>query len=66
MGISLTTYQRIEAGARQPRRLELIAFAQITGQDLAFFGASLDEEERVLPHPLPAVNDGLDGEAGDP
>ena len=55
--VSLKTYERIERGERDLRVRELHRLAAITGQDLAFFGASLDEEERVLPHPLPVVNE---------
>ena len=57
IGVSLSTYQKTEAGARPPRRGELIAIAHVTGQDLAFFGASLEEERAaILPRPLPLVN----------
>jgi transcriptional regulator with XRE-family HTH domain len=58
LGVSLRTYQRIEAGVRAPSRLELQAIAERTGQELSFFGASGGEGEAVLPPPLPRVNDG--------
>lgn len=57
LGMSKGTYERIEHGSRPPRRGELIAIAQLTDQDLEFFGASLDEDEApILPSPLPLVN----------
>jgi transcriptional regulator with XRE-family HTH domain len=49
IGVSVSTWTKTEAGARLPRRGELIAFAQVTGQDLGFFGASLDEDTPTLP-----------------
>ncbi len=59
LGVSQRTYERIESDVREPRRGEIVAFAQITGQDVAFFGggSSVDCEARVLPDPLPGVND---------
>lgn len=43
LGISESSYRRLESGARTARRGELIAIAQITGQDLELFeGASFD------------------------
>lgn len=54
LGLSQSAYQRIEAGSREPRAGEVIAFAAITGQDVAFFGsASSVERDEVLP-PEPA------------
>lgn len=56
--MSKGTYERIESNERPARRHELIAIASLTGQELGFFGASLAEDEgRVLPDPLPLVND---------
>ncbi len=43
MGISESSYRRLESGARAARRGELIAIAQITGQASDFFeSASFD------------------------
>lgn len=58
LGMSKGTYERVESGSRPARRGELIAIAQITGQDLAFFGASsVEEEDGVLPRPDAEFND---------
>lgn len=38
LGVSLATIGRIEQGVRAPRRVQLLALAQITGQDVTFFG----------------------------
>jgi transcriptional regulator with XRE-family HTH domain len=58
LGVSKGTYERIESGHRLARRGELIAIAHLTGQELDFFGASLEDGGPVLPLPLPAVNQG--------
>lgn len=58
LGVSKWTYERIENGSRPARRGELVVIAQLTDQDLSFFGASSDEEASILPPPLPAVNEG--------
>jgi transcriptional regulator with XRE-family HTH domain len=44
IGVSKRTYQRLEDGSRQVRPLELTAIAQLTGQDVEFFGASPDRQ----------------------
>jgi transcriptional regulator with XRE-family HTH domain len=60
LGLSLRTYDRVEAGERELTLGEAGRLAQLTGQDHAFFfGASLDEEgdgAGVLPPALPSVN----------
>jgi transcriptional regulator with XRE-family HTH domain len=38
LGLSKRTYERIEDGSRQPRAGEVVAIAQITGQDVELFG----------------------------
>jgi transcriptional regulator with XRE-family HTH domain len=55
LGLSKGTYERIESDARQARRGELIAIAQLTGQDLSLFGASSDDGEAPNLSPLPAA-----------
>jgi transcriptional regulator with XRE-family HTH domain len=57
LGVSLRTYQRIEAGVRAPSPGELVIIAETTRQERSFFGTSWDEGERVLPPPLPPVNE---------
>jgi transcriptional regulator with XRE-family HTH domain len=52
--ISRRTYERTEEGRRKPSRGELVIIAHRTGQDLSFFGASLEDGPGTLPHPLPA------------
>lgn len=44
VGVSKRTYERIETGSRSPRRAELDAIAQATGQDVSFFRASSGNE----------------------
>lgn len=59
LGISKRTLERTEADVRRPTRAELVVLAQLTNQDLAFFGVLSDEsddpEALTLPPPLPAV-----------
>lgn len=58
IGIGLRTYERIESGARPLRRGELIAIAQVTGQEVSFFGASPDADgAEVLTGGASPVND---------
>jgi transcriptional regulator with XRE-family HTH domain len=45
IGVSVRTYQRIEDGERPVKRLELVALADRTGQDISFFGASSENGE---------------------
>lgn len=45
LGISRRSLDRTEAGTRQPLWSELLVFAQLTNQDLSFFGASADGRE---------------------
>lgn len=56
LGLSQSSYQRIESGERQPRAAEVIAFAQITGQSIELF---TDVEPGVIaalsPVPLASV-----------
>lgn len=40
LGVSTSTWEKTEAGARQPRNGELVAFAHLTGQEPSVFGAS--------------------------
>ncbi len=53
LGVSRKTYLRLIRGERALRLSEIYALAAITGQDVAFFGASSDEGPRSVPHPLP-------------
>lgn len=60
--VSEKTLQRIEDDTRELRLSELMRLAELTGQDLSFFGASVDEPETPNLSLLPgAVKDG-DGE----
>lgn len=48
LGVSARTYQRIETGERPVRRIELVAIAEVTGQEFDLFGgASLDNAEEA-------------------
>lgn len=42
LGISRKSLERTEAGVRQPSRAELVVLAQLTGQELSFFGVTSD------------------------
>ena len=64
LGLSRDTYGLIEADRRAPRRGEVLAAAHVTGQQFEFFGASFDEEGRVLPPPLSGVNQEEGSDAG--
>lgn len=44
LGVSKATYERIESGARSARRGEVIAMAQLTGQEISFFGSASPED----------------------
>jgi transcriptional regulator with XRE-family HTH domain len=56
VGISVRSYQRTIAGTRTARRGELIAWAELTGQDLDFFsGASSNERAQILSQTEPPV-----------
>jgi transcriptional regulator with XRE-family HTH domain len=57
LGVSKATYERIESGARSARRGEVIAMAQLTGQEIVFFGASPEEDgAEVLTPDVDPVN----------
>src|SRR5437773_451750 len=58
LGMSKGTYERTESGARPARRGELIAIAELTNQEKAFFGVTSDAaaEGAILSDLAPRVN----------
>jgi transcriptional regulator with XRE-family HTH domain len=56
LGISESSYRRLESGARTARRGELIAIAQITGQDLELFEGASSPNAAVASNVTPSAS----------
>lgn len=54
-GISVRSYQRTIAGTREARRGELMAWAQLTGQDLELFESDSSDGAPMLAYSGPRV-----------